>query len=95
MDTGLFDIIETQNPENSMMDHNGADMMVNELCDLNSYKDPLSPKCSPSGPLNEPWSPGSPSSSCLQERFHEESEEIDSAIEEVLCHITYVWAFQG
>ena len=73
-----------------MMEHNGADMMANELCDLNSYKDPLSPKCSPSGPLNEPWSPGSPSSSGLQERFHEESEEIDSAIEEVLCHITYV-----
>ena len=73
--TGLFEIIETKNQENTMMSHHG------EWGELYSYKDPVSPKCSPDGPLTEPWSPGSPSSSSLPEQILEESE--DSAIEEV------------
>ena len=80
--TGLFEIIETQKQENTMMDHNGL------WSNLYTYKDPVSPKCSPYGPLTEQWSPGSPSYSSLQERFHEESEGTGSTIEEVLYHIT-------
>ena len=76
--TGLFEIIETQKQENTMMDHNGL------WSNLYTYKDPVSPKCSPYGPLTEQWSPGSPSYSSLQERFHEESEGTGSTIEEVL-----------
>ena len=83
----MFETNETQKQETVMMDHNGADMMANELCELNSYKDPLSPKCSPDGPLTEPWSPWSHSSSRLQEEILEESE--DSTIEKV-DHINYL-----
>ena len=62
------------------MDHN-------ELwSNLYTYKDPVSPKCSPYGPLTEQWSPGSPSYSSL----HEESEGRDSADEEVLYHVLFV-----
>ena len=61
-----------------MMSHHG------EWGELYSYKDSVSPKCSPDGPLTEPWSPGSPISSSLQEQILEESE--DSAIE-VVDHI--------
>ena len=64
------------------MEHNGADLMANELEDY-SYKDPVSPKCSPDGPLTQPWSPGSPSSSSLQGQIHEESEETVCGIEQV------------
>ena len=64
-----------------MMDHN------REWGELYSNKDPVSPKCSPDGPLTEPWSPGSPSSSILQEQILEESE--DSTIEKV-DHINYL-----
>ena len=80
--TGLFKIIETQKQENTTIDHNGL------WSNLYTYKDPVSPKCSPYGPLTEQWSPGSPSYSSLQEHFHEESEGTDSTIEEVLYHIT-------
>ena len=79
--TGLFEIIETQKQENTMSDHNGL------WSNLYTYKDPVSPKCSPNGPLTEPWSPGSPSSSSLQEQILEESE--DSTIEKV-DHINYL-----
>ena len=69
------------------MEHNGADLMANEL-ETYSYKDPVSPKCSPDGPLTQPWSPGSPSSSSLQGQIHEESEETVSTIEQV--HISSI-----
>ena len=64
-----------------MSDHNGL------WSNLYTYNDPVSPKCSPYGPLTEQWSPGSPSSSSLQEQIFEESE--DSTIEKV-DHINYL-----
>ena len=78
---GLFEIIETKKQENTMMDHNG------QWDELYFCKDPVSPKCSPYGPLTDPWSPGSPSSSSLS-GFHEGSETTYSTIEEVL-NISY------
>ena len=86
-DTELFEIIEVQTKENTMMEHNGADLMANELENY-SYKDPVSPKCSPDGPLTQPWSPWSPSSSSLQGQIHEESEETVSTIKQV--HISSI-----
>ena len=82
--TGLFEIIETKNQENTMMSHHG------EWGELYSYKDPVSPMCSPDGPLTEPWSPAAPSSSSLQEQILEECE--DSTIEKV-DHFNYFMSF--
>ena len=77
-----------------MMENNGADLMANELENY-SYKDPVSPKCSPDGPLTQPWSPGSPSSSSLQGQIHEESEETVSTIEQVHISSTVFPHIQG